>query len=204
MIIEDTKIKERTIEQLNLRKKALMEITNVLNNNNILFFIWGGALLGMIRDKDFIKWDWDVEIGFFAKDLKENWDTIIEHLKKDNFNIDYDNKIELKINISKYTSKEITSFSLSGWRYDYFTNNYIRNKLNVPKKFFHKMEKFKCFNCEFFCPGPVEEYLKYTYGDWLTPLKTSDKNKYLSNQNLRENNWKIYSKINKLINFFIR
>ena len=30
------------------------------------------------------------------------------------------------------------------------------------------------------CPGPVEDYLTYQYGDWQTPKKTAVKNEYLT------------------------
>ena len=112
-----------------------------MSRNNIFSFVWGGVLLGIIRDKNFIKWDWDVEIGFFAKDLKKNWHKILHLLKENNFNIDYSNSEELKINVSKYTPKEATTYSLVGWRYDFFTGNYIRNKLNIPNPTVELLEK---------------------------------------------------------------
>ena len=32
----------------------------------------------------------------------------------------------------------------------------------------------------FKCPGPVEKYLEYQYGDWKKEKRTSNKNLYLS------------------------
>tara|TARA_Y100000817_G_scaffold314300_1_gene312696 strand:- start:75 stop:683 length:609 start_codon:yes stop_codon:yes gene_type:complete len=201
--MDNKKIRERTEEEIDLRKKVLLELLELLNKKKIFSFIWGGVLLGFIRDKNFIKWDWDVEIGFYSKDLKKNWSIILKLMEENNFTVDYFNFEELKINVSKYTSKETTTFSLMGWRYDLFTGNYIRNKLNVPKKYFEKMEKIKLFGAEFFCPSPVTEYLSYIYGNWKVPLKTVNKNEYLSSKNLRKNNWFLYCKIDKfLFNLF--
>ena len=66
--MNELKIRERTSEELFLRKKGLFEIKKIFDKKNIPFFIWGGLLLGIKRDNNFIKWDWDVELGLFEKD----------------------------------------------------------------------------------------------------------------------------------------
>lgn len=42
---------------------ALVSVTKVLNDNNIPYFLDMGTLLGAIRDKSFIPWDNDIDIG---------------------------------------------------------------------------------------------------------------------------------------------
>ena len=65
----EIKIRNRSDEEMQLRKKELFEITDLLNKEKIFHFLWGGALLGIRRDGKLLEWDWDVEIGIFSKDL---------------------------------------------------------------------------------------------------------------------------------------
>ena len=60
----------------------LFEIVNILEKNNIHFFIQAGVVLGARRDGNFIKWDWDVEIGIFEKEFIKNYDLIKNELIK--------------------------------------------------------------------------------------------------------------------------
>ena len=66
-------------------------------------------------------------------------------MKKNNFNIIQENKIDLKLEVNKYASENITKFTLVGWIFDIFTQNYIRNKINIPKKFLKNMTQVECF-----------------------------------------------------------
>ena len=110
--MNELKIRERTSEELFLRKKGLFEIKKIFDKNNIPFFIWGGLLLGIKRDNNFIKWDWDVELGLFEKDLRLNWIKIINLLEKNDFDIIEKDYLNSKINFIKYKNKDITIFSL--------------------------------------------------------------------------------------------
>tara|TARA_B100001057_G_scaffold457208_1_gene505313 strand:+ start:1127 stop:1744 length:618 start_codon:yes stop_codon:yes gene_type:complete len=197
--MNELKTRERNSEELFLRKKGLFEIKNIFDNSNIPFFVWGGLLLGIRRDNNFIKWDWDVELGLFEKDLRLNWIKIIQLLEKNSFEIIEKDYFNSKINFIKYADKDTTIFSLVGWRYDFITRNYIRKKLSVPKVFFSKMYAISFENKKFLCPGPVDEFLKYFYGDWKKPIKTSKKNDYLSKSINKKNLWMFYTVIQKII-----
>jgi len=43
----------------------LQKVCSVLNENDINYFLTCGTLLGYIREKDFIEWDTDIDIGLF-------------------------------------------------------------------------------------------------------------------------------------------
>ena len=63
-------------EELAIRNKYFIEegcevlnvFANALNNENILFWLEFGSLLGFYRDHDFIKHDCDIDFGAFLKD----------------------------------------------------------------------------------------------------------------------------------------
>lgn len=193
-----TKIRIRSDKELNLRKKGLFEIKKIFEENNIPFFLWGGLLLGIKRDNNFIKWDWDVELGLFSSDLKANWKKIVRLLKENDFEIIEKDLFNLKIEFIKYCKRDVTIYSLVGWRYDFFSGCYIRKKLIVPKFYFSKLYKISFQNKKFLCPGPISEFLRYFYGDWKTPKKTSNKKDYLSKKINNNNLWKIYTLIDKI------
>lgn len=196
----ENKIKIRSSKDLNYRKKGFLEICNILEDNKIQYFIWGGTLLGFKRDKNFIKWDWDVEIGLFEKNIIKSWDIILKSLKKQKFRIIYENKEELKIEVIKYRPEKITKFTISAWKFDFFTQNYIRYKLNIPRKFFDNMTRIKFSNRWFLCPGPVDEFLKLYYGNWKKPLRSTNKKGYLSEIFFKNNLWRFYIYLNKIKN----
>ena len=58
--MENDKIRIRTPEELEVRKKEFLIICDVLEELKIKYFLQTGILLGAVRDNDFIKWDWDI------------------------------------------------------------------------------------------------------------------------------------------------
>ena len=54
----DLKVRNRTEEELLVRKKEFLKICDILDYHEINFFVTSGVLLGAIRDNSFIKWDW--------------------------------------------------------------------------------------------------------------------------------------------------
>ena len=203
---KNLKTRVRNKKELFYRKKVLFEIKEILDSNDIPFFIWGGLLLGIKRDNDLISWDWDIEIGLFEKDLRFNWSTIINLLKKNKFKIIRTDILNLKIEFIKYTGMESTVFSFLGWRYDIFSGKYLRKKLNVPKHFFKPMHRIYFKDQKFLCPGPVSQFLTYFYGDWKKPKRTTIKDDYLSKKINKRNLWKFYVIIDRfkfiILNYF--
>ena len=51
------------------REQILKDTFNVLNGINVKFWLSGGSLLGAIRDKDFIKWDEDIDFLMMVEDF---------------------------------------------------------------------------------------------------------------------------------------
>ena len=83
----DPKIRDRTHDELLVRKKEFLKICNILDELEIIFFLNSAILLGAIRDNDLIKWDWDIEISVFSDELLPNIDSIVNKLKKNGFEI---------------------------------------------------------------------------------------------------------------------
>jgi phosphorylcholine metabolism protein LicD len=200
------KNKIRSKFEIKQRKKAFLEATNLFKKNKIKFFLYGGVLLGFYRDKNFIKWDWDVEIGMFENDFDKNYQKIINILKNNNFKILNQNKDEMKIIFTKYSKPSVTQFEINGLIFDFINKKYIRKKLNIPSYFLNKLSTIRIFNNMFEVPNSKEKFLVYFYGNWRKKINTLDKSIYLNTKLRSRNLWKIFLKFRKLkrviLNFF--
>ena len=71
---------QEKMEQLHQASLELLcEIDRVCKKNDIQYFLIGGTLLGAVREKDFIPWDDDVDIGV----TRENYDKMKAAFQKD-------------------------------------------------------------------------------------------------------------------------
>ena len=176
-----SKTRIRKKKELLLRKKIFFEITKILDQKKIFYFLQGGVLLGARREKNFIKWDWDVEISVFSKDLIKNFDLLSNELKKKNFKIINSNNTFFRPKISFIKNNQhSTNFAIIGWMHSSLRRAYTRKRLSIPFKFMKKMGRIKFFHKTFYCPSPVDKYLEYQYGDWKKPIRSSNKSLYLS------------------------
>ncbi len=200
------KLATRSESQLQTRRKNFREIVDILNDLKINFFLEGGVLLGAIREKDFIKWDWDVEIAILSDEFFKKFDVILENLKQSEFTIINYNKNfhHLKINFYKDDTPDISSFSLFGWSYNRYIKSFVRKDIKIPEKYITNMEKINFLDRSVYAPTPVREYLEYKYGDWMTPLKSSEKTVYLTKGHYKKNSLNLALNIDKLIKKFFK
>jgi len=198
------KLAIRTEKQLINRKKNFQKIVDILNDMKVSFFLEGGVLLGAIRDNNFIKWDWDVEIALFSNDFNNKFNDILKKLKSEGFEVlNYNNSFHhLKINVFKYDDPKISTFSLFGWTYNNFNKCYVRKDIKIPKKYLIDMKKISFLDRNVLVPTPPEDYLEFKYGDWKKPLKSSDKVEYLTKKHYKRNSLNLALNIDKLIKKF--
>ncbi len=181
-------------EELQIRNNGLIEITNILENLNIKYYLTDGTLLGAVREKDFIPWDWDVEITVLSESIFPKTAELIESAKQNGFKISsVDQSItNFKLNLLKNKNK----YSLNGL---FLEGEYrIRNAYIYPKRFFTIENKINFRGKEYPTVSNIEEYLIYQYGDWKTPSKSPfDKKSYLTKSVRRDSD--ILSKIKYVI-----
>ena len=54
---------------LRVLRETVHHVFKILKNWNVTFWLEGGSLLGAMRTKDIIPWDYDVDIGIYLKDI---------------------------------------------------------------------------------------------------------------------------------------
>ena len=168
-----------TNEELDKRNEGLKELTELIELKEVNYFLSDGVLLGAVREKNFIKWDWDVEITILTESIWDKVDSFLEVVKKNGFEIgsidsSYKN---FKINLFKNENK----YSLNGLIIN--GEKRVRNSYGYPKELFEKKEVIEFRGKSYPAPYRIEQYLEYQYGDWKTPITEKDryiKNKYLS------------------------
>ncbi len=165
-----------TDQELDVRNIGLIKISDILDKLEIHNFLFLGVLLGAVREKNFIKWDWDVEIGCFSKELMKKKDQIFDQLNI--HNLDYelvdDTYQNYKINVFFENNK----YSLWGM---YFDKEYLkRSYYKFPKKHFLKFDKLFFKSRYYYIPSQTEELLEFIYDDWRTPKMSNDENVYSS------------------------
>ena len=173
-------IRDRTKEETLLIKKDFLELINMLNDLSINFFIDSGLLLGIYRDGDIIKWDWDIEISLLENEFTNNLDKIIEKTKEKGFLIHKIDKKLLKLEIYRGLPYEIFSFTFKAWKHDKKSGYFLRREFEIPEKYFLNGKKIMFMNFELNCPGPIEDYLTFMYGDWKTPKRSNNMEEYLT------------------------
>lgn len=170
---------------LNNRNKGLIDISKILQMHKVPFMLSDGVLLGAIRDRNFIKWDWDVELSVKVEDIYSKSDDLLESLKENDFlltNVTLRWK-NYKICANKYGTK----YSLIGFFEQ--GQNRMRSAWVYPSEFFDKLEEHSFLGNKYMIPSPPENYLEYQYGDWKTPVRSTIKRNYLTSKVYRENRY---------------
>ena len=194
--------------------KDLMEVKQALDSLGIRWFLTYGAVLGAIREKDFIAHDDDLdltivdpltykqrkEIGWLLQDIgftnQEDmlWN-IMGRWEKPSVGWDgkgetctYNGTEETGIIVAKKrVPVSIFFFKSEGDNYLLIPLPYAIPLLETPKKFYEKGEWIKFKGEKFLIPSPVKEYFEYTYGkDWRTPKEGAHATQYAKQHDLKE------------------
>lgn len=133
-----------------LMKESFTGIKKIFDELDITFWLMCGTCLGAVRDKNFIEWDQDIDIG--AKDISQRkFNELVGVLKQ---------------------KREIVNFPIH-------FNPPCTRRIKTMKMldiFFYpeapKLEEIVFLGNTYFIPSPVEFYLAKRYGeDWKIPRK---------------------------------
>ena len=180
--IYEDKVRLRSSEELEIRRHEFLKLCSIFDKLNIRYLLHGGVLLGAARQNDFIPWDWDVEFSVFTEEIITKKKILKSEIIKSDFAIiQYNEKLSnFKIDIKGKLSEKVTFYSILAWTHDKNNNCFRRKNYKIPERFIINMKKIKFFDKFHYAPHPISDYLTYSYGDWKKPLKTFNKNEYLT------------------------
>lgn len=162
--------------------KGLIAFKNVLDTEKIEYWLEFGTLLGAIRDKDFIKHDFDIDFGCFPFEKSKNFKNILQknnfklirkvYLKNKNILSEETYNYKDKFNIDLfyfYTENDKYIFYDFSGKENLSFNETIK-KLggllcykNTINKF--KLKKYNFKNIEFNIPEDYKKHLSELYGN---------------------------------------
>ena len=154
-------------------KETLLEIKKILDELKIPFFLLNGTCLGAYRDKKFIEWDEDIDLGIKIEDARKFGFGDI--FKKAEY--------QAKIKDERLGFPTCLKLDKNGIRTDlvgmqlrdkerYSSSTFLDLSVVCPAYLFEKLETIKFMGEDFFVPTPVEEFLKVQYGEyWWLPQR---------------------------------
>jgi hypothetical protein len=180
-----------------MAKKDLLDVKRVLDSKGVQFFLGYGVVLGIVREKDFIKFDDDIDIIIIQKLTYRQRKEIAWAL----WDIGFTSPDDVVWNVygryemseGGYNGTEITGIipckrNVPVSIMFYYDNGEewlcIPKKggipvLAVPYKFLEKGEWVKFKGEKFLIPSPKIEYLEFLYGkDWKTPKEGEHAKQY--------------------------
>ena len=192
--------------------KDLKEVKQVLDSLNVRWFLSYGAVLGIVRQKDFIPYDDDIDITIVEpltfKQRKEiSWKLQdLGFVPQDEVIFNVQGRFEKPVtgwlgkDVCAYSGDEKTGIIVAkkrvNWSIFFFKeegDEYIFIPmpgscpiLSTPKRFYEKGEWLKFKGEKYLVPSPVKEYLTYTYGDWKTPKENAHAPQYLTQHDQKE------------------
>ena len=200
----DDKIRLRTHEELIAQNNGLVIIKNTLDEIGVINYLSSGTLLGAVRDNDFIPWDWDVQMYLVMENAYPLRQKITKSLVDKGFIIHkfIDSEDALKWAVSKRADlaqavREGAYFELTAWYVQGKWRYRKKKSMRVPSYLFEGEYYINFKEVKYRTLNPPEKYLEFCYGDWKTPIRSSNKEVYSTSSHLRG-----YSGINKFIHFF--
>ena len=167
-------------------KNLLFYITDLLDKNDIIYWLDYGTLLGAVRDGELISWDTDVDIGIlgtdvekilglFLNDCKSEYDYAVHMVDEEklipvhHIYVFYSKLNRLSLEISVWATKPGCE-----WQYDrrWYGKGERASGKAFSKLYIYPCDEIEMYNRKFKCPNKVEQFLEFRYGlNWRTPAR---------------------------------
>lgn len=167
---------------LELARETLLFIVDILEKENIPYFVDHGTLLGIVRDGDLIPWDDDIDISIYQKDMEQIITAIIDNVTKlplNNLlnwvkNIYYDENnipVQILLSFDEDNSDNYKNFPIS-IKSIIFKDGFAHQTVTyAPEYHFKNREYINYINKQISIPYEYKEYLEFHYGEWQKPKK---------------------------------
>ena len=151
---------------------VLKLMCNYFENNNVPYFLGGGALLGIVREKNFLKWDNDLDIDIPYEVFAIKKEDILKYLDENSFNIK-------KYRARGYNSKicaEKLGVNVDIIPYEKLLNLRCRRMSCYPIGFMVNNSHIEFHDLKISTYSTPEQYLEWFYGDWTAERRGVIKN----------------------------
>jgi hypothetical protein len=170
------KIRLRTDAELAVQADGLHRISAALTSVGLPHFLSGGTLLGAVREGDFIRWDWDVEVSVRTEEVLPLLEEAAAAIRAAGLTIVAIDDTERNLKIVAHLSGAV--FEVRGYRL--VGDARQRNDFRTLDRFFREATSIEFRGRTYACLGPTDDYLTDRYGSWRTPVRSAVKSQYLS------------------------
>lgn len=158
-----------------LALKDLADAKSILDKHQTKFFLIYGTALGAYRDGEFLKGDYDIDLGSFDPSHREEIkDDLIRLgfevgvIHDTSTNTQKPSKMilaERNIRVDTFFFEEEEGEYVA-WKHEFTDNPFLSMPLS-----FNKTEKVKLYGIEYEMPTPAKDYLNYLYGDYVNNIR---------------------------------
>lgn len=160
-------------------KKAILKVIEILEKNDIPYWMDEGTLLGIIRDGDLLPWDHDADLGIpgeFAEQLwKMRYKFFPHFFVKRNMTSNkwlpgryrsiklktpFERLLRINFHIDLFCKYKVND------KYHWIIMNALKHS---ESKFFDKLDTTTWEGKKVNIPSNVKEYLRLNYGNWEVP-----------------------------------
>ena len=158
-----------------LAKPMLKEAKEILDPLGIPFFLRQGTCLGAVRDRDFIPWDDDIDLGSVIglNGLTEDMiSPVFEAFRNRGYfvNVESNDRWIAAGMMKSSVRLDLTFFYIIDDCIFHFPFIWI------PAKLFSNLKEIEFMGGKYLVPNPPEEYLTAKYGpNWITPKEDYEK-----------------------------
>ena len=179
-----TAIKEKNMIRSNCDRKydiiELKNVTNILQELNIKYWLDYGTLLGAYRNKKVINHDHDLDLSILFEKEKFNSEMLCERLSQDYYIIHHSTDEYICIYPKNNPQFTMTHVDIYFWYIDSkFVKSITWSNIYTPKHFYDELESVELNGLDFKCPRHLDQYLQFRYGvDFMEekPNYSPDKN----------------------------
>jgi len=174
-------------------QKILFDVVTLLETNGINYHLEGGTLLGIVRDKDLIPWDHDLDLSIPDTEV-DKLCTCLRKLYKKGYKV---NRKYSQIDFGPIEKGDcqivkVKNLGYSALKFFHksFRKNYVildifvktsdgthvywqamKKMMKVEKKYYEGYEELEFLNHSLRAPKYYKEYLTEKYGDWSVPVQ---------------------------------
>lgn len=182
-----------TKKRQQLAISTLIKITDILDRHNVPYFLEGGTLLGIVRDKAILPWDHDIDLSITEESinmvLKLRWvffrHGFILSLRRSKTEAVPCNKNDITIIKIKPSFSYLLSIIFSP-RYinSVICDTFVKKKhsgfyywqamnkiMRVSENYYNSYNFVSFYNRNLKVPSNYKNYLTEKYGDWTVPVK---------------------------------
>ncbi len=166
--------------------KALALARDILQQRGINPVISDGTVLGVVREGDFIPWDWDAEIFVTYEEVRHKGKELVMDFINGGFKISHRRfgRRNWKIVVEKYNFL----IEIRAWYQErgYFKRrDDMGSEYQIPKAYMLQRKTVVLRGENYLAPLDYEGYLTHVYGDWQTPVKSDRRRSYLNSDFFR-------------------